>query len=174
VSLTGCRVEHSQQVAMKSVQVLKFHWQSEEVVVRTTVARSELQPRDGRLSYVSGLQFCSTIEESPVAVRHILKALTDHVPAPRPAPSADMRVPFLKLDDDTRRGGTFLECSLAGGRWVRTHVSDLRHPRSGFTIPLPVGDAELDALCRAYESADEPTRSRMRAKIDLSVAATRM
>jgi PilZ domain-containing protein len=170
VSLIGCRLEHADRVEMRAVLPLRFHWQGEEIVLRATVMRSELQMVEGKMTRVSGLQFCTTVEDSPAAVRRILNSLLEPKPA---APAMPTRVPFLRLDDEVPEGGTFLECSFENGRWRRMHIAELRHPRNGFTVPLPVADGELDSLCRAYEEVDDAARARMRAKIDLLVAQTR-
>jgi hypothetical protein len=175
ISLIGCRVEHAGRVEMRSVLPLRFHWQGEEVVIRTTVMRSEMQMVEGKMTFVSGLQFCTAVEDSPAAVRRILNSLIEPKPAaaaPK-TPVMPTRVPFLRLDDEVPEGGTFLECSFENGRWRRMHIAELRHPRNGFTVPLPVGDGELDSLCRAYEEVDNAARTRMRARIDLLFAQTR-
>lgn len=174
VSLIGCRLDHSERVAMKSVQTLRFRWRNEDVVLRGTVARCELQTVNGKIRYVTGLQFGTSVDDAPPVMRWIINSLVE---APKPAPAASQpptakRVPFLR-DDDHDSLGEYLECSFVDGRWKQRRISEMRHPVQGFSIALPVPDREVESLCRAYAQSNEEVRSRIRAKLDLSVAQAR-
>ena len=172
VSLIGCRLEHSDRLPMRSTQTLRFRWQNQDVTLRGTVARCELQMAGGRIQYVTGLQFCASVDEAPAAMRAMVNALVEPKPAAKSAAAPASRIPFLR-DDDHGSLGEFLECSLVDGRWQQRRVTEMRHPVQGFTIALPVPEREIESLCRVYATSNEEMRTRIRAKLDLSVAQAR-
>lgn len=166
VSLIGCRVVHSARVPMKSMQTLRFRWRNDDVEMRGTVARCELQMVDGVMQYVTGLQFGTSVDDAPAIMRRIMNSLVD------PKPAARTGVPFLNVDDNASVG-EYLECTLADGRWAQRRVTEMRHPVLGFTIALPAPEREVESLCRAYAESDETMRTRIRAKLDLAAAQAR-
>src|SRR5687768_15955587 len=72
IGLVGCGIEHSDRLPPKAHLGLKFTWRGAQVRVDATVIRSELTFRNGKPSYVSGLQLAETAEKSPPVIRDIV------------------------------------------------------------------------------------------------------
>lgn len=141
----------------------------------------------GKPAYLSGLEFCTSIEESPPVIRDIVGWLVDAAakrsaaageqPVTEPVASAAAeQVPFLRIeeaDEPELLSAPYLQCTFGGGQWMRLYVEEPNQPRDGFTIPAPSDDAEVDVLCRAYEAAGAEARSTMRAAFELAMTRNR-
>ena len=55
------------------------------------------------------------------------------------------------------------------GTWVRSMTSDPQQPPDGFTVAAYEYESDLEALCLAYEVADEEGRALIRLVSELSV-----
>ena len=55
------------------------------------------------------------------------------------------------------------------GRWIRNLTSDRKQPPDGFTVAAYEYESDLEALCLAYEVADEEGRAMIRLVSELSV-----
>lgn len=169
VSLTGCQIEHSDRVLPRARMSLRFKWRGAPVKVEATVIRSEMRSVGGKPGYLSGLQFCDSVEYSPPVIREVVEWL---VKSSKPEPP--MKNPYIDDDEEPEvLAAPFLQCTLGGGEWMKLYVTDRRQPAEGFTIPAPSNEAEVDVLCRAYEKADASRRRAMRASFELAIAQKR-
>jgi hypothetical protein len=55
------------------------------------------------------------------------------------------------------------------GTWIRSLTSERRQPEDGFTVAAYEYETDLEALCLAYEIADEEGRAMIRLVSELSV-----
>jgi hypothetical protein len=193
VSLIGCRIEHADRVTPKAKLPLRFSWRGAPVRVEATVVRSEMTSLGGKPGYISGLEFCDSIDASPPVIREIVgwlaaAAAKKMQPAPTQpktppperiepvsVPAATRvveQVPFLRIGDDEEAevlSAQYVQCTFAGGKWTKLYVDEPAQPREGFTIPAPSDESEVDVLCRAYAKADAKKRQAMRASFELSI-----
>ena len=170
ISLLGCRIEHSDRLPPKARLALKFLWRGAQTRVEATVIRSEVTSlKKGAASYLSGLEFCDSIESSPLVIREVVGWLAGEKrksePPPPPIVQADLE------DEPEILSASYLRCTLARGEWTRLFVDDPAQPADGFTIPAPPTEREADSLCRAYEQADALRRQTMRASFERKIKA---
>lgn len=102
VSLVGCRIEHAERLAIGAVMPLRFAWRGEQVQITAKVARTELRSVSGRMTYSTGLQFATSVDTSPDAVRRIMTSLVKTSVSERPPAELPVffeRAPFFR--DDT-------------------------------------------------------------------------
>ncbi|HSP14204.1 MAG TPA: hypothetical protein VLV78_05575 [Thermoanaerobaculia bacterium] len=177
ISLIGCLIEHTDRVLPKARMTLRFKWRGGPVKIETTVIRSEMRSVGGKPAYVSGLEFCKSIDESPAVIREIVgwlvKTTAPAAPAaPAAAPQPEPAPPeAVQADDDEPEivSAPYLQCTLDGGEWMRLYVSDPKQPPDGFTVLAPNDESEVDVLCRAYEKASAEKRSTMRASFETAI-----
>lgn len=187
VSLIGCRIEHADRVTPKAKLPLRFSWRGAPVQIEATVVRSEMRSIGGKLGYISGLEFCDSIDASPPVIRDIVgwlvaataKKSQPEAVEPVSVPAATVTaqpVPFLRADEPDEPevlSAPYVQCTFAGGKWSRLYVDEPAQPRDGFTIPTPSDDREVDVLCRAYEKANAEKRRTMRASFELAIARSK-
>ena len=187
-SLTGCRIEHADRVTPRVSLPFKFSWRGSEVRIQATLVRSEMIPVKGKIGFVSGLEFCQSIEDAPAVARDIVNWLIDAAakkaadaqpaepqPPPDPAPVVVESVPFLPADAEVEEiddeepetlSMPYLQCIFSDGQWQKLYVDKPAQPADGFTIVAPADEREADVLCRAYEKAAADVRRAMRARFE--------
>lgn len=178
-SLTGCAFEHVDRVLPKTTLALKFKWRGSETKISATVIRSEMRAVKGKATYISGLEFCASTDDSPAVVREIVTWLTGALkpkveeqpqPAAQPSPAPQTAI----VDDEPEElAAPYLQCTFASGQWMKLYVDDPKQPTDGFTILAPANEAEADVLCRAYQRAGAEGRRAMRASFELAIARSR-
>jgi PilZ domain-containing protein len=102
LSLIGSRIEHMERLSMGANVPLRFNWRGEAIAVKVKVARTEMRSVGGRTVYSSGLQFASSVEESPEPIRRMMAALVKTSVAAKPAAEVPIffeRAPFFREDD---------------------------------------------------------------------------
>lgn len=167
VSLIGCQIEHTDRIAPKTRLSLRFSWRGSRTSLDATVMRSEMRSLAGRAGYMSGLSFCESPAESPLVIREIVGWLADAAKRsfqPEEAPPVD-----LVEEEADVVSAPYLQCRLSAGAWDRLYVSEPVQPPDGFTILAPPSDAEVDILCRAYQSASAQKRQQMRASFEAAI-----
>ena len=177
LSLVGCQIEHTDRVTPKSRLPLRFKWRGTLMRVEATIMRSEMRSVGGKPAYVSGLEFCSSIEESPRVIREIMEFLKPAVAAPAPAEPAPLSMappPFIAVDDEPELlDAPYLQFTFGRGQWTKLYVDSPQQPKEGFTIVAPSNDGEVDVLCRAYEKAGADKRRAMRASFEQALTQKR-
>jgi hypothetical protein len=94
VSLLNCRVQHFGRVTMGSNATLQFQWRGEKIKLKGKVARTTMKPIDGKPAYESAIQFGTTLDEAPDALKKIMRSLVQpfaEPEAPAPPPKAESR-----------------------------------------------------------------------------------
>jgi len=84
VSLLNCRVQHFGRVTMGSTATLQFQWRGEKIKLKGKVARTTMKPIGGKPAYESAIQFGTTLDEAPDALKKIMKGLALPFAAPEP------------------------------------------------------------------------------------------
>lgn len=160
VSLIGCRLEHDARMPVGTMTSLDVSWRGQNTRLTVAIARSELRIVNGRGLYLSGVQFCSTIFDSPEPIPSIIASEVQEVGplTPRPASAATVA-----------ETAPYIECSLDETSWTKRPVWTPRQPREGFTMPAPESSKELDRFCRAYLRADADVRRQLRAAAELAI-----
>lgn len=175
LSLVGAGIEHTARAAINAVVPLDFIWRGERVVLRATIARSELRVVNGKNVYFSGVSFCGAIFDSPPTIRRIMRSIVDQtISADAFAPRKSERVAFFKdEDEDVSSTAPYLECILEDGGWRKRRVWTPNQPREGFTMIAPENPAAIDPICKNYENATADARRMFRASAELSIAQNR-
>jgi hypothetical protein len=172
VSLIGCQIEHVDRIAPRARLSLRFMWHRKPVRIDATVMRSEMRSIHGKPGYMSGLSFCESVEESPAVIREIVGWLAEAAkPAESPAPPPTVTAP--SIDEVEVMSAPYLQCTLSGGTWDKLYVEKPEQPPEGFTIVAPSNEAEVDVLCRAYQTANAQKRRQMRASFEATIARSR-
>ena len=58
---------------MGSTATLQFQWRGEKIKIKGKVARTTMKPLGGKPAYESAIQFGTTLDEAPDAMRKIMK-----------------------------------------------------------------------------------------------------
>jgi hypothetical protein len=107
VSLVGCRAEHAERLAIGAIVPVYFQWRGEPVQLSGKVARTELRSAGGRMMYSTGLQFATSVDTSPDAIRRIMASLVKTSVAERPAtapvPVFFERAPFFRDEEEEQK-----------------------------------------------------------------------
>lgn len=88
VSLLNCRVQHFGRVTMGSTATLQFQWRGEKIKLKGKVARTTMKPIGGKPAYESAIQFGTTLDEAPDALKKIMKGLAQPFAASEPEEAA--------------------------------------------------------------------------------------
>jgi hypothetical protein len=175
-SLTGCRFDHVDRVALRASLPFRFSWRGASVRITATVVRSEMSTVGGRPAYSSGLEFCESVDDSPEVVRDVMAWLVDDAAKKSGAKvTQPVSAPALRVDDDEPEilSASYLQCTFHGGTWMKLYVEEPKQPGNGFTIPTPSDESEVDVLCRAYQNGGAEARRAMRESFELAIARKR-
>jgi hypothetical protein len=88
LSLLNCRVQHFGRVMMGSTATLQFQWRGEKIKLKGKVARTTMKPIGGKPAYESAIQFGTTLDEAPDALKKIMKGLAQPFAASEPQEAA--------------------------------------------------------------------------------------
>jgi hypothetical protein len=88
LSLLNCRVQHFGRVTMGSTATLQFQWRGEKIKLKGKVARTTMKPIGGKPAYESAIQFGTTLDEAPDALKKIMKGLAQPFAASEPEEAA--------------------------------------------------------------------------------------
>ena len=110
ISLVGCRIEHADRLAIGATVPVYFVWRNDPIQLSAKVARTEMRSVGGRMMYSTGLQFATSVDTSPDAIRRIMASLVKTSVAERP-PAAPVpiffeRAPFFRDDDEEEQKPT--------------------------------------------------------------------
>lgn len=187
LSAIGCKIEHTEKLALNSTITLKFPWKDFPVELPATVMRMQLRPG---MSYESGLKFADSLAAAPDIMRAIVASIAKQELPPEIAieilqpEEAELVVPIEFEDiviekrvparepEPAAPALDLVECRLENGTWHRRQVTAVHQPDEGF-ITQPASDAELDELCKTYGYADPDTRRLIRITLELTATQKR-
>lgn len=177
LGVIGAFVEHYGVATPKTRCRLQFKWQRDDIEIICDVARTEVVRRSGAkaLSH-TGLRFVEAIGDSEERLNDLIASFVGNMLAAQKANAEGVAHDEneLKLIDmggarRVRVRGLVRYRLRPDGTWVRSATSDRRQPPDGFTVAAYEYESDLEALCLAYEVADEEGRSMIRLVSELSV-----
>lgn len=178
IGMAGAFLEHYGTVQSGQKITLTFRWQAEDItfqceVVRTIVVREPGGDGKSTLSH-TGVQFLEPAGASTARLYDLMSTFVGKIVDAQRANAAGVTAvgqTILATLGAARRKRTrgLISYRLKAGQWWRVPTDEKRQPEDGFTVPAYEDEAELDALCRAYESSDEEGRVLIRLVADLSV-----
>jgi len=176
LGVTGAFVEHYGSTSSNARVRLQFRWQNEDIEFLCDVIRTDVVRRAGSdvLSH-TGLRFIEAVGESEARLYNLMASFVGSVLASQKAnANAEMAPAELALAEiggarRTRMRG-LVSYRLAPNRtWWRAATTDPKQPADGFTVAAYEHEADLEVLCRTYESADAEGRQLIRLVAELSV-----
>ena len=102
ISLVGCRIEHAERLSMGAAMTLRFQWKGEAIDLRAKVARTEMRSIGGKMMYSTGLQYATSVDESPEPIRKLMASLVKKSVAAKPEapiPIFFERAPFFRDEE---------------------------------------------------------------------------
>ena len=177
IGVIGAFVEHYGVTTPKTRSRLQFQWQGYPIEIVCEVARTEVVRRAGTnaLSH-TGLRFIEAIGPSEERLHDLIASFVGKMLAAQKANAdgiahEDSELKLLDMGGARRvRVHGLVRYRLRqDGTWVRSLTSDRRQPLDGFTVAAYEYESDLEALCLAYEVADEEGRAMIRLVSELSV-----
>lgn len=183
LGVLGALVEHDDQLETGQKRSLSFSWETKKVEVRCEVVRSLVKRvvADGerKLVFHSGLRFLEAEEGSDNILRRIISAHVTRIIAAQEANAQGIRE-RNRIDGDATitslgaakraREDGYLSFRLEADGWKKTRTLDVEQPLNGFTVAAFEDSEQLQALCRAFEEADEQGRQLIRMSAELSLS----
>ncbi|HEX3578927.1 MAG TPA: hypothetical protein VHY33_10225 [Thermoanaerobaculia bacterium] len=177
LGVIGAFVEHFGVTTPRTRSRLHFQWMGEPIEIICDVARTEVVRRSGAsaLSH-TGLRFVEAVGRSEETLHDLIASFVGKMLAAQKA-NADgvaREGDDLKLIDiggarRVRMQGLVRYRLQPDGTWLRALTGDRRQPPDGFTVAAYEYESDLEALCLAYEIADEEGRAMIRLVSELSV-----
>ncbi|HJW94963.1 MAG TPA: PilZ domain-containing protein [Thermoanaerobaculia bacterium] len=176
LGVIGAFVEHYGVVTPKKRCRLQFKWQREDIEIICDVARTDVVRRSGAkaLSH-TGLRFVEAIGRSEERLNDLIGSYVGNMLAAQKANAEgvahenELRLVDMGGARRVRVRGLVRYRLRPDGTWVRSATIDRRQPPDGFTVAAYEYESDLEALCLAYEVADEEGRSMIRLVSELSV-----
>ena len=180
IGMAGAFLEHYGTTEPGRLFRLSFRWLSEAIefdceVVRTAVVR---EPGGDGVHPVShtGAHFVAPVENANERLEELMASFVRRILDAQRANAAgdDAHVQsaaILESLGGARRKRTrgFMSYRFRDGKWWRVPTDSPRQPEEGFTVAAWEDEAELDTLCRTYETADAEGRQLIRLLAELSV-----
>ncbi|MEA2339406.1 MAG: hypothetical protein QOE82_3413 [Thermoanaerobaculia bacterium] len=182
LGIAGAFVEHYGVTTPKTRCRLQFRWQSDDIEIICVVARTTVVRRAGEnaLSH-TGLRFVDAIGKSEDRLHDLMATFVGNMLAAQKSNANGIHdeVSHLTLVDigGARRArvhGLIRYRLRQDGTWVRAATSDRKQREDGFTVAAYEYESDLEALCLAYEVADEEGRRLIRLVSELSVATVHL
>jgi hypothetical protein len=177
LGVIGAFVEHYGVTTPKTCSRLQFQWMGEPIDIVCHVVRTEVVRRSGAsaLSH-TGLRFVEAIGDSEERLHDLIASFVGKMLAAQKANADGISHEDneLKLIDmggarRVRVHGLVRYRLRPDGTWLRSMTSDRRQPLDGFTVAAYEYESDLEALCLAYEIADQEGRAMIRLVSELSV-----
>jgi hypothetical protein len=177
LGVIGAFVEHYGVTTPKKRSRLQFQWEGQPIEIACDVARTDVVRRSGAkaLSH-TGLRFVEAVGASEERLHDLIASFVGKMLAAQKANAEGIthEDDALKLIDiggarRVRVHGLMRYRLRADGTWARDLTSDRRQPPDGFTVAAYEYETDLEALCLAYEVADEEGRAMIRLVSELSV-----
>jgi hypothetical protein len=177
LGVIGAFVEHYGVATPKTRARLQFQWQGEPIEIVCDVARTEVVRRSGAnaLSH-TGLRFVEAIGTSEERLHDLIASFVGEMLAAQKANAdgvarhdSDLKLIEMGGARRVRVHGLVRYRLRPDGTWIRSLTSDRHQPADGFTVAAYEYESDLEALCLAYEVADDEGRSMIRLVSELSV-----
>jgi len=181
IGMAGAFLEHYGTTESGRELELTFRWQGQDVtftceVVRTTVVRQTAGDGKSTLSH-TGVHFTKPVGEAGALLQDLIATFVGRILAAQRANAAGEEnhatsAAILASLGAARRKRThgYLSFRLRDSMWWRVPTESPVQPQDGFTVAAWEDEAELEALCRTYEDADEEGRQLIRLVAELSLS----
>lgn len=162
---------------------LTFRWHGEDVelvceVARTAVVREPAGDGKSILSH-TGVHFAEPVGDAAARLQDLITTFVGRILAAQRANAAgekdhpDSATILSSLGAARRkRSRGFVSYRFRNDRWRRVPTDSPRQPEDGFTVADWEDEAEVEALCRTYESSDDEGRQLIRLVAELSVTSS--
>jgi len=181
IGVGGAYLEHYGAAAPDWRFRLQFRWKGEDVEFVAEVARSQVVRSGGDGGSVvshTGVRFVESTGNSDAMLNDMMATFVGRVLAAQRANAAaeqtDSDTFILAQLGGARRARTkgYLVFHYRNGHWSQTLSESSKQANDGFTVAAYEDEAELETLCRTYESADEEGRRLIRLVAELSVRSS--
>lgn len=168
LSANGARIRHASPVQRGTTVRVTFEWRGQRFEANGEVLASRVASLGGNTQFESRLRFVAISVASQKVLERTLTDLLDRDLRKWVANLHGWNDEPLDEETATLRSG-YIRCIFIGGRWQQTPTRDATPPAAGFTVPEGTSPAEIRALCRTWESADEDGRRLVRLITDAVV-----
>lgn len=168
LSANGARIRHSSPVQRGTTVRVTFEWRGQRFEANAEVLASRVASLGGNTQFESRLRFEAVSAASQKVLERTLTELLDRDLRKWVANLHGWRDEPADEETSTEPAG-YIRCIYIGGRWQQTPTRDATPPAAGFTVPEGTSPAEIRALCRTWESADEDGRRLVRLITDAVV-----
>jgi hypothetical protein len=162
-SMRGARIRHSGALRRGATVRIAFEWERQRFAATAEVLASRvvaLGMRDGEsATFESRLRFTAMSAESSHLLARFLGALAnDELRTWVGNLKGFGDTPPAPSDPTPARAAGYLRCRRSGRGWEKKWTREAVQPRDGFLLPAGTPPAEVDALCRAWETMDDDGR----------------
>ena len=184
IGVAGAFLEHYGELRHGDRLTLSFRWRGEDVTFHCSVARTAVvrTPGGDGASVVShtGVRFVEAVGNAQARLLDLMATFVGRVLAAqkdnaRGDISDSTGATVLAELGGARRMRTrgFITFHLRNDIWWKVPSTSALQPEDGFTVAAFEDEEELEALCRAYERADDEGRRLIRLVAELSVLSAR-
>ncbi|HUP49606.1 MAG TPA: hypothetical protein VNA04_12540 [Thermoanaerobaculia bacterium] len=175
VSIVGFRVLHEARFQPGEERELRVSWSGREMrfaceIVRSTLFRLAKSGAEKSI-YQSGVRIERAVGDSEKILRDLIAERVIRALDEQKANARGM-VPVGEYTYRVGKGDRFRRCELAEGRWRKFDTTRPEQPAEGFTISAETEPAEVDMLCRTYESTTAEGRRLTKMLAELSIRKT--
>lgn len=174
IGISGAYVEHYGQPTVGDRLMLLFRWKGSDVEFVAEVAHTDIVRKAANdvVSH-SGLHFVKAVGDSEARLNDMVGTFVGKLLAAQKANATAGEtaesVALVDLGGARRsRARGFIAYELHDGHWTRTVTDSPAQPDEGFTVASYEDPADLQELCRTYETSDEEGRRLIRLVAELS------
>lgn len=173
-SVEGIRIAHQGIVSAvgKTLRV-EFAWEGQRIELECAVVHNTLirlaKSKKGKSTYHAGLRIIEAVGDSRAVLRQLVadcvaRALDEQKANARGIPAEVAQV------FQTGKGTEYLRCELIEGAWRRTSTMMPDQPANGFTVSANEDRAQIEVLCRTFETSDSAGRRMIRTMAKMSIS----
>jgi hypothetical protein len=172
ISVTGILIAHEGKIALGTTHGLSVDWDGTRLDFSCRVIRSTLwrlaKSAGERSIYHSGLKVLEAYADASVRLRELLaeriiRALEEQKANARGIP------PIAAYMYQPGKGELYRRCELIDGTWRKSETIRPQQPPNGFTVSIDVEPANVEILCRTWESTTAEGRRLTQMLAELSI-----
>jgi hypothetical protein len=172
ISVVGVLLAHEGKLAVGTTHDLNVDWHGSKLEFVSRVARSTLwrlaKGAGERSVYHSGLRIMEARGESSLRLREllaerILRALEEQKANARGIP------PLAAYMYQPGKGELYRRCEYIDGVWRKSETIRPQQPPDGFTISADIPPAQVEILCRTWETTTPEGRRLTQMLAELSI-----
>lgn len=160
LSMRGAKIRHEGALRRGATTRIAFTWERERFSATAEVLASRvvsLGTRDGEsATYESRFRFVTVDDGSSALLARVLVAMSNDALRTWVGNLKGFEEPAGLRSTPGAAG--FLRCRRVNQRWEKKWTRNTAQPADGFLLPAGTAAAEVDALCKAWESMDDDGR----------------